>query len=191
MGLARSPGSAPCRAWTMRLVNPSDQPAELLLRIGDNKTSWTGGAHFRGEGFSTKTSSATWPSTATGDAGHGVSVFAFTGRADRAGGLESEATGDLRSYSGHGPRSLVEPSTVSPPITPSHLALIGRPGRACGLRRLQRCFRRRTARGGCDALLVQAGLSASQALAQLIEHAAQDEQTEARPEGAWGAGRST
>ncbi|MEE2835845.1 MAG: S8 family serine peptidase [Myxococcota bacterium] len=181
----------PDRAWTMRLVNPSDEPAELLLRIGDNKTSWTGGAHFRGEGFSTKTSSATWPSTATGDAGHGVSVFAFTGRADRAGGLESEATGDLRSYSGHGPRSdgralngLAAPDNPST-TWPSSANQVGHAGYGS--------FNGTSGAGphvaGAIALLVQAGLSANQALAQLIEHAAQDEQTEAGPEGAWGAGK--
>ena len=94
----------PDRAWAMRVVNPSDQPVDLLLRVADNKTSWTGGAHFRGDGISTKVSSATWPSTATGNPNHGISVFAFTGRSERAGGAESEATGDLRNYSGHGPR---------------------------------------------------------------------------------------
>ena len=86
------------------MVNPSDQSIDVLLRVADNKTSWMGGAHFRGEGFSTKSSSATWPSTATGNHQHGLSVFAYTGRADRAGGAESEATGDLRNYSGHGPQ---------------------------------------------------------------------------------------
>ena len=181
----------PNRAWAVRVVNPSDQPIDLLLRIADNKTSWIGGAHFRGEGFSTKISSATWPSTATGNAEHGISVFAFTGRAERAGGADSEATGDLRSYSGHGPRidgrALVGVAAPDNPSTtwPASADEVGPAGYGS--------FNGTSGAGphvaGALALMVQAGWRAEDAVNELVQSAQRDEQVEAGPEQAWGGGK--
>ncbi len=181
----------PNRAWPVRVVNPSDQPIDVLLRIADNKTSWIGGAHFRGEGFSTQTSSATWPSTATANDQHGLSVFAFTGRADRAGGAESEATGDLRNYSGHGPRidgvDLLGVAAPDNPSTtwPASANEVGPAGYGS--------FNGTSGAGphvaGALALLVQAGWSANEGLTLITQNAFIDDQVEAGPAQAWGAGK--
>ncbi len=181
----------PDREWAIRVVNPSDQAIDVLLRIADNKTSWTGGAHFRGEEFSTKSRSATWPSTATGTDQHGLSVFAFAGRGDRAGGPENEATGDLRSYSGHGPRvdgaPLVGIAAPDNPSTtwPGSANEVGPAGYGS--------FNGTSGAGphvaGALALLVQAGWSANDGLSLLLRHTQIDDQVDAGPMQAWGAGK--
>jgi subtilisin family serine protease len=181
----------PNRAWQMRLVNPSDAPIEVMLRIADNKSSWTGGAHFRGEGFSTKAGSVTWPSTATANENHGLSVFAFAGRAERAGGRREEATGDLRDYSGHGPlidgRGLSGLAAPDNPSTtwPSSKNEVGHAGYGS--------FNGTSGAGphvaAALALLMQTGLSASAAIQALLGAGMSDAAVEAGPPGAWGAGK--
>ena len=141
--------------------------------------------------MSTKASSATWPSTATGNDQHGLSVFAFTGRSDRAGGAESEATGDLRSYSGHGPRvdgaNLLGIAAPDNPSTtwPASANEVGPAGYGS--------FNGTSGAGphvaGALALLVQAGWSANAGLSLLVQHTQIDDQVEAGPAQAWGSGK--
>ncbi len=181
----------PNRAWRMRLVNPSDEPMTVILRVADNKTSWIGGAHFRGEGLSSRASSVTWPSSATANADHGLSVFAFAGRAERAGGRPEEATGDLRDYSGHGPliddRRLVGLAAPDNPSTtwPASKNEVGHAGYGS--------FNGTSGAGphvaGALALALQSGLSVPAAIQALLAGALRDEAVEAGPPGAWGAGK--
>lgn len=88
-------------AWTLKAVNGTAAPIEIICNVSDNMTSWAGGAEF--STYYTNERCVTWPATADDAFVNGsYSTRGFEGYAGV--GTGSISVGEISAFSGRGER---------------------------------------------------------------------------------------